>query len=366
MTPGDITFVLAFTSILIYIYFVFWLWNGIKKARMISKVESVGTLLPLSILIAAHNEEGSIALTLDSLKEQLYPEAKFEIILVADRCSDATVEIAKKYHSRLPMLKIVEIEQSPPNFSPKKYAIQTAIKAAENNNFILLDADCQLTPGALGCFNDYLNGGMEAVVSIPKFMKFPSILYNYYLPERVLSWGIAAAAIGNNIPFLAFGPVWSYTRNAYQMAGGMERISHILSGDDDLLLYQMGKSRQPIAFCFNPHGWGETRAPHTFGEFIKQRRRHHSAGKFYATKVQLGYLAFHLSNLMLWILPLIKPILLIVLLMKIIVDFAIIFRIGRIFHEKLNVIQGLFFEIGLILHHIFVAPLGFIGKIRWR
>ena len=189
---------------------------------------------------------------------------------------------------------------------------------------------------------------MEAIVSIPKFLRFPSVLYNYYLPERILTWGIAAAAIGNRKPFLAFGPVWCYTKKAYEKAGGMDRISHILSGDDDLLVSQMGKGSLPIAFCFNPEGWGETRSPHTLGEFVTQRRRHHSAGKHYATRVQLGYLLFHLSNLILWILPLFQPLLILVLAAKIVVDFAIIFRIGRIFHEKFYLLFKLFGMPGIV------------------
>ena len=366
MTPADITIVIASLAILIYLYFVVWLWNGIKKAHKNSAVEKTKTILPLSILIAAHNEENSINFTLDSLEDQHYPKEKFEIVVVADRCSDTTVDMVKKHLDRLPMLQIIEVEKVPQGYSPKKFAIQTAIEATQYDNLILLDADCQLTPGALGCFNNYFHGGMEAIVSIPKFLSFPSILYNYYLPERILTWGIAAAAIGNRKPFLAFGPVWGYTKKAYEKAGGMARISHVLSGDDDLLVYQMGKSSLPIAFCFNPKGWGKTRVPHTFGEFVSQRRRHHSAGKFYATKVQIGYLLFHLSNLVFWIIPLFEPILILLLAAKFFVDFTIIFRIGRLFNEKLNVIHGLFFEIGFILHHIFIAPLAFVGKIRWR
>jgi len=366
MIPADITIVIACLAILIYLYFVTWLWNGIKKARNNSEVEKSETISPLSILIAAHNEGNSINFTLDSLVDQHYPQEKFEIVVVADRCSDTTVEVVNKYLDRLQMLQIIEVKKVPQGYSPKKFAIQTAIEASRYDNLILLDADCQLIPGALGCFNNYFQGGMEVIVSIPKFLSFPSILFNYYLPERIVTWGIAAAAIGNRKPFLAFGPVWGYTKKAYEKSGGMDRISHILSGDDDLLVYQMGKSSLPIAFCFNPKGWGETRAPHTFGEFVTQRRRHHSAGKFYDTRIQMGYLLFHLSNIVIWIAPLFEPTLILLLLAKFFVDFSIIFRIGRFFHEKLNIIHGLFFEIGFILHHIFIAPLAFVGKIRWR
>jgi glycosyltransferase involved in cell wall biosynthesis len=366
MSSADFIFLTAIFSGIIYLYFVNWLWEGINGARQLSIMEKVEPTALISVIIAAHNEENSIALTLESLVDQHYPQESFEIVLVADRCSDATVDIAKSYRDHLPMLKIVEIDQVPKDYSPKKFAIQTAIETVRYNNLILLDADCQLNPGALGCFNDFFSAGLEVVISIPKFLEFPTLLYNYYLPERILTWSIAAAAVGKGKPFLAFGPVWGYSQKAYEKAGGMSRISHVLSGDDDLLVSQMGKLSLPIAFCFNPEGWGKTRSPHSVIDFIAQRRRHHSAGKYYAFRVKLGYLLFHMSNLLLWILPLFEPILFCLLAAKFLLDFLVLTRISRIFHERLNIIQGLFFEMGYLLHHIFIAPLAFIGKVRWR
>jgi len=286
--------------------------------------------------------------------------------VIADRCTDDTIKIVNSYQSRLPMLRCLEVTEVPEGFSPKKYAIHRGIEMAQHDHLVLLDADCQLTPGTLKCFSGLFGQGFEAVVSIPKFRRFSSFLYNYYLPERILAWGIAAAAIGRRKPFLAFGPVWAYTRGAYQRSGGMQKISHALSGDDDLLVYEMGKELLPIAFCFNPEGWGETRAPHTVAEFIRQRRRHHSAGKYYAGQVQRGYFLFHLSNLALWILPFFQLQLVLLLMAKVILDFVILSRAAKIFHENLNLLQTIFFEIGLLVHHVLIAPLGFIGKIRWR
>ena len=51
----------------------------------------------VSIIVAAHNEAKNIAVCLDSLLNQDYPEEKMEIIIVDDRSTDDTASIVKEY-----------------------------------------------------------------------------------------------------------------------------------------------------------------------------------------------------------------------------------------------------------------------------
>jgi glycosyltransferase involved in cell wall biosynthesis len=53
--------------------------------------------LDYSIIIPTHNEEGSIGKTLSNLRHIMPEEIKGEIIVVADSCTDKTVEIAQKW-----------------------------------------------------------------------------------------------------------------------------------------------------------------------------------------------------------------------------------------------------------------------------
>ncbi len=50
-----------------------------------------------AIIIPAHNEETVISETLESCLKLDYPEAKFDIYVIADNCKDNTAEIAKNY-----------------------------------------------------------------------------------------------------------------------------------------------------------------------------------------------------------------------------------------------------------------------------
>jgi cellulose synthase/poly-beta-1,6-N-acetylglucosamine synthase-like glycosyltransferase len=359
------TFIWAAFAFVTYLYFFIWFWKGLKKENRKS-VSYTDGYLEMSVIIAAHNEEQSIAETLESLLHQEYPTDKYEIILAADRCTDHTVSIARKLMDAFQNFRVIEISRVPANYSPKKHAIATALDEARYSHYLFLDADCIVKPFWLKTFNLYFQNQYQAVVSIPKIRSTSPVVYQYLLPERLVTWGLCAAAIGTGKPFLAFGAVWGYTHQAFEQVGGMSQISHVLSGDDDLLIYKMGQQRLPVACCLNPDGWGETRMPESLRAFFTQRRRHHSTGKFYSRNVQLGYLLYHLSNLSLWMLPFIHLDFLLLLGAKFILDFIMLSKLRKIFRESLSILNMISFEVGYLLHHLFIAPLAFLGKVRWK
>jgi cellulose synthase/poly-beta-1,6-N-acetylglucosamine synthase-like glycosyltransferase len=350
----------------IYLYFVFWLLTGINKAAEFSITQTVGDYHQFSIIIAAHNEESVIQDTLSDLVHQDYSRNNYQIIVVLDRCTDGTREIARKISSLHNNIELIEIKKVAEGVSPKKYALQKGIQKARYDYLILMDADCRSEPEYLKTINAYFQAGAEVLLNIPKFKPVRNFLYRYILPERLITWSIAAAGIGRKKPFLAFGTTWAYTRAIYEKAGGFEKFGDSLSGDDDLLIYQMGKLKPEMAVCTNPGGWGITRIPHNLSDYFIQRRRHHSAGKFYAAEVKLGYAIFHISNFALWILPFFYLPGIAVLFAKLIVDYQVMKRAGGLFAEDVTLLNFFIFEIGYLLHHIFIAPLGFIGKIKWR
>jgi glycosyltransferase involved in cell wall biosynthesis len=91
----------------------------------------------ISVIIPAHNEEDYIGLTLDALSRQNYPH--FEVIVVANGCTDRTVEIASKNCDRLIVL------------SDKSLGVSRNLgaKLARGKVLMFLDADTVLEPGAL-------------------------------------------------------------------------------------------------------------------------------------------------------------------------------------------------------------------------
>jgi glycosyltransferase involved in cell wall biosynthesis len=91
----------------------------------------------ISVIIPAHNEEGYLEATLDALQRQNY--GWFEIIIVANGCSDRTAQIARGRCQRLIVL------------SQKNLGIARNLGArmARGEVLVFLDADTILEPMAL-------------------------------------------------------------------------------------------------------------------------------------------------------------------------------------------------------------------------
>lgn len=73
---------------------------GIMFGQKSQKPVSVGHLPPISIIMAAYNEEQVIGERLHNILDSSYPRDRYEIIVVDDYSTDATAAIAKEVLSR--------------------------------------------------------------------------------------------------------------------------------------------------------------------------------------------------------------------------------------------------------------------------
>ncbi len=125
-------------------------------------IESIAALLPIpkstnkeseevknvkfNILIPAHNEEVVIRATLENLKSKLNNSNNFwNILVVADNCSDATAEIARSTGVKV-------IERHEPNLRGKGYALDYGLnylKSQPPEVVVFVDADCMVSQGAI-------------------------------------------------------------------------------------------------------------------------------------------------------------------------------------------------------------------------
>ncbi len=361
------TGLLAVISILVFsiqISFIFWIYLGLKK-NINQNLDQNSTNRPFSIIIAAQNEEDSIGRCLNKLAIQNYPKDEYEIILVADRCTDNTVQIAAQFQDRFHDFRILEITEVPPGVSPKKYALNKGIRQAAYDHFLFLDADVIPTQNHIPIMNQYFNEDVDVVVGIMKLELQNHFWHNFLKYERILNWSVSAGSIGNGNAIISYGGNWGYTCQAFERVRGFEDIYHSLGGDDDLLLQKFGKAGLKIQFCSNPEAWVTTKAPDTFKAFLNQRKRHFSASKYYRRKLKAGYFLYHSSNLLLWIFPFLFFPAISLLFLKFIVNAALIKFSKNIFNEKLPLYQIPIFELIYLVYNVLVGPFGFLGKIKW-
>ncbi len=108
-----------------------------------------------AIVIPAHDEEATIALTLDSCAALEYPKDKIAIYVIADNCSDHTVEVAAGYGVTC-LVRNDEARRG------KGYALEWALPQVVADGYdaiVVLDADCEIDARALNVFDAHLDSG---------------------------------------------------------------------------------------------------------------------------------------------------------------------------------------------------------------
>lgn len=112
------------------------------------------------VVIPAHNEEWVLGATLDSLNDQDYPRDRYQVVVVADNCSDGTVAVAATYGARV-------LERQDVSRRGKGYALEWAFarllaEPESADAFVIIDADTWVAPDFLTCMTAQLAAKQDA------------------------------------------------------------------------------------------------------------------------------------------------------------------------------------------------------------
>ena len=100
---------------------------------------------PVSVVVAAMNEEQALPRLLDSLAAQT--STAFELVLVDDRSSDATAAIMEAHRAAAPYpVRVVRNRQPPEGCTGKQQALDLGVAAAAGDLLLFTDADCTAPP----------------------------------------------------------------------------------------------------------------------------------------------------------------------------------------------------------------------------
>lgn len=173
----DYLIVVLGSAVLIYIMF-FWslrMREISDNAKWVPILDpNKGTFLPkspplVSVIVPAHNEQDLIAICLESIFEQDYPN--LEIICVDDRSADRTAEIVTRIFGGRSNCKLVTIKERLIGWTGKCHALHEAVKHSSGEWFAFLDADSSLQKTALRqCVSEALRRNVNLVTMSPKFV----------------------------------------------------------------------------------------------------------------------------------------------------------------------------------------------------
>jgi len=123
----------------------------------------------ISLIIPAHNEEAAITQCIKSVLEQDYP--CFELIVVDDRSTDATGQIAHDLCKNSGNCKVITVNDLPQGWTGKCHALYKGVAQASGQWLAFLDADTRLQKFALrSCLLLAQDHRVSLITLTPKFV----------------------------------------------------------------------------------------------------------------------------------------------------------------------------------------------------
>jgi hypothetical protein len=187
------------------------------------------TAAPVSVVIAARNEEEAIGGCLDDLLQQTYPD--LEIVVVDGGSTDGTRERVRQ-RSRV---RLLEEPPLPPGWVGKSWACWTGAQATQRPWILFADADVRLDPAAVGTLVGWARREEADLASFAARIETRTLWERIVLPfttQMVLLYFRAShtnrdgssAAIAN-------GQFFVVRRDAYLRVGGHRSIAGLVLED---------------------------------------------------------------------------------------------------------------------------------------
>jgi cellulose synthase/poly-beta-1,6-N-acetylglucosamine synthase-like glycosyltransferase len=191
----------------------------------------------ISVIVAAHNEAGSIGACLEHIAAQGYPG--LDIVVANDRSTDETGAIVRDFARTQSGVRLVEIDALPAGWLGKAHALSAAAREVGGDLLVFTDADVVWQPGLLAAVTRLIEREQLDVASLWPRVRVASFWEGLLLPA--CGWVLALwfrprpARRGDDRPALANGQFIAIRRAAYEQIGGFDTVRDELAEDVALM-----------------------------------------------------------------------------------------------------------------------------------
>lgn len=256
----------------------------------------------VSVVIAARNEAACIADCLDAVLQSRYPAERFEVIVVDDFSTDATVARVRRFirehervlqgsggappgaavspeapaaHPRLRFLRMDRVADT--SAGHKREALNHGISAARGPLVLTTDADCTPAPGWIGAMAGRFDADVAFVAGPVRYQlegsgPLPKRLFEQVQALEFLALQAAGAGgIGLGRPTICNSANVAYRQRVYE---ALYRSETLGAADDETLIQRIAEETdQRVAFCPAPEARVETPPADGPRAFLRQRQR---------------------------------------------------------------------------------------------
>jgi biofilm PGA synthesis N-glycosyltransferase PgaC len=285
-------FVLAFLLQMGTYLFVF-----LRVPRYIKKKKNTRSL-GISVIICAKNEEKNLEHFLPHVLQQDYPE--FEVVVVNDSSTDNTEDLLMQLSAQFKQLRYTSIPANDKLSRGKKLALTIGLKAASYDHIVLIDADCYpVSDHWLKLMSSNFSDEHKIVLGYGGYERQKGLLNTLIRYEttftaiQYLSYAIKGK------PYMGVGRNLAYEKALFFDNKGFAKHYHLISGDDDLFVNENATGLN-CAVEFSPESHTRSLPETTFPSWIKQKKRHLSAGTHYTTSSRIRLASEWISRIILY------------------------------------------------------------------
>ena len=320
-----------------------------------------------SIVVPFRNEKENLPNLLHSISLLHYPKELVEVILVDDDSED-------EFRIQNLEFRIQIVKNIRKSNSPKKDAIETAIKVAKNDWIITTDADCLVQKDWLKIYDQYIQENeVEMVASGVCYVPKKGFLSAFQNLDFLSLQGATIGSFGINQPFMCNGANFAYSKSFFKELNGFQGNNSIASGDDVFLLQKaVSVAPKKVGFLLAKESIVATKPVATWNELFQQRVRWASKstgyssvyGKLLALMVFGGNLVWIISFL-LWLTNVLdQNIFMLFVALKFLIDFILIYKTASFFESELQYVLASsllypFFSVSVAVYSLF-------GKYNWK
>lgn len=261
---------------------------------------------PVSVIICAKNEAANLTRNLPTVLSQKYSnkagKAMYEVIVVNDASTDDTAIVLHELKQRYDHLwDVIIAENEERSLQGKKYALSKGVAHAKYNWLLLTDADC--IPASDTWLEEMvapLAHGKEIVAGYGGYYRGKGLLNAFIRCETLhtfLQYSTYALA---GIPYMAVGRNMACKKEILQKAQQEPVWNMLPSGDDDLLLGVAGTAHNTAIVC-DDAAFTRSAAKDTWKDWMNQKQRHLSTGKYYKLTVKMLLGTYGVSHAVLWL-----------------------------------------------------------------
>jgi glycosyltransferase involved in cell wall biosynthesis len=300
---------------------LFWLFASASLVQLLYAVGVFGRIFSfptpkpdksltkqsISVIICARDEAHNLKAHIPQIMAQRYTndagKPLFEVFVVNDCSNDNTELVLQELEQQYDNLWHVTISPGEERIFPgKKFALSEGLKHAGNNLLLLIDADC--IPASAD-WMDYmaapLNQGKEIVAGYGKYLAENSLLNAFTRWETMHTFLQYSCYTLMGKPYMAVGRNMACTKEIFLKAQQTDVWSKLPSGDDDLLVSTMA-TKDNMAIVCNKQAFTLTESKRSWSDWLKQKQRHLSTGKYYKEEVKTMLGLYAVTHMFTWLL----------------------------------------------------------------